>query len=181
MHDLWLLQYDPCDLRIVEIAASIVEQSPGALRWHAIEQPLRHLYVPAGGTNPPRVDTAAGDWTQLKCVQSLEGPASGRTARRHYVAATDVVPGSENDLDAWYQQEHLPGLAAVPGTVRAARYLDPAGSPRSYACYDLVDGSPLEHPAWLAVRATAWSSRVRPLFRNTRRTMFETMGHAPVR
>ena len=33
---------------------------------------------------------------------------------------------------------------------------------------DIVVGS----PEWLAVRATDWSSRVRPAFRNTRRTMF---------
>ena len=42
----------------------------------------------------------------------------------HYVVETDVLPGHEDDLNAWYAQEHLPGLAAVPGTVRAARYVD---------------------------------------------------------
>ena len=38
--------------------------------------------------------------------------------------------------------------------------------------YDLVAPEVLASPAWAAVRATAWSERVRPMFRNTRRTMF---------
>lgn len=83
-----------------------------------------------------------------------------------------MLEGHDDDLNAWYAQEHLPGLASVAGTVRAARYLDAAGSPRYYACYDLASPEALGSPAWLAVRGTAWSARVRPAFRNTRRTMF---------
>ena len=48
------------------------------------------------------------------------------------------------------------------------------GHPTYIACYDLVSADVLGCEAWLAVRGTEWSSRVRPLFRNTRRTM-----HAP--
>ena len=81
-----------------------------------------------------------------------------------------MLPEAEADLNAWYDQEHLPGLAAVPGTVRALRYecrhkaalpglLRPAHArPRQ--------------PAVAGGAATDWSSRVRPSFRNTRRTMF---------
>jgi hypothetical protein len=36
----------------------------------------------------------------------------------------DVLPGSEADFDPWYEQEHLPGLASVPGTVRATPWSD---------------------------------------------------------
>ena len=82
-----------------------------------------------------------------------------------------MLPEFEDELNAWYAQEHLPGLAAVPGTIRAARYIDATGSPRYYACYDLAGVHPLASAEWLAVRATPWSARVRPAFRNTRRTM----------
>jgi hypothetical protein len=105
-------------------------------------------------------------------VQALPGASAGAPAPFHYVVETDVLPGFDDDLNAWYQQEHLPGLAAVPGTVCAARYLNPAGWPRYRACYDLATLDAFNSPPWLAVRATAWSSRVRPAFCNTQRTMF---------
>jgi len=45
-------------------------------------------------------------------------------------------------------------------------------TPRYYACYDLVSLQTMGSAPWLAVRATAWSDRVRPAFRNTKRTLF---------
>jgi hypothetical protein len=46
------------------------------------------------------------------------------------------------------------------------------GSPRYLACYDLVTPEAMERAEWLAVRHTPWSSRVRAMFRNTRRTLY---------
>jgi len=102
----------------------------------------------------------------------LPGASAGHDAPWHYIVETDVLPEAEADLNAWYDQEHLPGLAAVPGTVRALRYECRDESPRYLACYDLRTRETFGSPPWLAVRATDWSSRVRPSFRNTRRTMF---------
>ena len=85
---------------------------------------------------------------------------------------TDVREESEADLNDWYDREHLPGLAAVPGTVRAMRFLNAHGHPRYHACYDLIRRETLGSPPWLRVRGTAWSDRVRPAFYNTKRTMF---------
>jgi hypothetical protein len=103
----------------------------------------------------------------------VPGASAGAEAPWHYIVATDVLPEHEADFNAWYEQEHLPGLAAVPGTVQAARYVRVDGTgPRYHACYDLADRAAFNSPAWLAVRGTAWSSRVRPSFRNTLRTMY---------
>ncbi|NBW63424.1 MAG: 7-carboxy-7-deazaguanine synthase QueE, partial [Synechococcaceae bacterium WB4_1_0192] len=44
-----------------------------------------------------------------------------------------------------------------------------AGLPLHLACYDLLHADVTESEPWLAVRHTDWSSRVRPLFRHTRR------------
>jgi hypothetical protein len=87
----------------------------------------------------------------------------------------DVVPAHEDDLNAWYDKEHMPGLAACLGTVRARRFRNPDGSPRYHACYDLVRTETLGSEPWLAVRHTAWSDRVRPHFRNIKRTMFKRL------
>jgi hypothetical protein len=122
-------------------------------------------------------DLAAGvSLVRLQPSLVVPGASAGADAPWHYIVATDVLPEHEADFNAWYEQEHLPGLAAVPGTVQAARYvsLDGAG-PRYHACYDLADRAAFNSPAWLAVRGTAWSSRVRPSFRNTLRTMYRRM------
>ncbi|HZE10804.1 MAG TPA: hypothetical protein VE034_04395 [Burkholderiales bacterium] len=93
----------------------------------------------------------------------------------HYVVEMDVVPEHEADLNAWYDKEHMPGLAACPGSVRARRFRNPEGSPRYHSCYDLVRTETVGSPPWLAVRQTAWSDRVRPHFRNLKRTMFKRL------
>ena len=110
-------------------------------------------------------------WQRLAPRISLPGASAAAVAAWHYVVETDVEPGHEADFNAWYTQEHLPGLAAVPGTVHAARF-EREGSPRYLALYLLTAAEVLGSPPWLAVRGTAWSDRVRPRFRHTRRLMF---------
>jgi hypothetical protein len=110
--------------------------------------------------------------SRLTLLQDIAGASVGQESPYHYVVETDVRDESEADLNDWYQREHLPGLASVPGTVRAMRFLNGHGHPRYHACYDLVGPETLGSPPWLAVRGTAWSDRVRPAFCNTKRTLF---------
>lgn len=110
--------------------------------------------------------------SRLALLVELDGASAGEAAPFRYVVETDVLEETEADFNAWYDREHLPGLATVPGTVQAVRYRDIDGHPRYHACYDLTSPGTLGSPQWLAVRATPWSDRVRPTFRNTRRTMF---------
>ena len=111
-------------------------------------------------------------WIELQGVVELPGASYGQRADYHYVVETDVDECNVAALEDWYQTEHLPGLAAVPGTVRARRYLRAVGQPRFVACYDLVTPAAMERPEWLAIRHTDWSSRVRPMFKNTFRTLY---------
>lgn len=110
---------------------------------------------------------------RLEPLQELAGADPHAAVGWHYVVETDVLPQMEAQLNDWYDQEHLPGLAAVPGVVAAARYRDLTGSPRYHACYGLARREAFGSPPWLAVRATEWSARVRPAFRNTKRTMYQ--------
>jgi hypothetical protein len=113
-----------------------------------------------------------GHVVAIEPIVSLEGKSIGETASHHYIVETDVAPGAQAELNDWYAREHLPGLAAVPGTVRAQRFLRTEGRPLYIACYDLSRVGAMQSDEWLAVRHTAWSDRVRPMFRNTRRTLF---------
>lgn len=112
---------------------------------------------------------------RLRQVFDRPGASAGRPAPFHYVVETNAADGWIDEIGRWYDDEHMPGLAAVPGCVQARRYLNHDGGPLSYACYDLEAPGVLGSPPWLAVRHTEWSSRVRPQFRDTLRTMFRVV------
>lgn len=173
MDDLWLLSGSRAEGEDDPFAA--LRGAPGLRVWRALQGHEAYATVPFAPADDPlaRVPRAARR-LHLRGLLDISGAAAGAAAAFHYIVETDVLPEHEADFNAWYDEEHLPGLAAVPGTVRAARYLHREGSPRYFACYDLATLDGFNSPPWLAVRGTAWSSRVRPAFRNTRRTLFRT-------
>lgn len=113
--------------------------------------------------------------SRLERVFDTPGASAGAALVFHYVVEMDPEAGWMSELSAWYDTEHMPGLAAVAGCIRASRFLNHDHGPLSLACYDLVSEETLGSPPWLAVRGTEWSSRMRPRFTNTRRTMFEVL------
>ena len=123
----------------------------------------------------PPLSGLAVEAVRLTRMFEAQGAASGERAPYHYIVETDFAEGWMDEIVRWYDSEHMPGLAAVPGAVRAQRYINHDGAPRSLACYDLVSTDTLGCPPWLAIRYTEWSDRVRPNFRNTKRTMFRTL------
>jgi hypothetical protein len=144
---------------------------------HLSEPDLRRFESLAGASAP--FAGAAPTMHRLERVFALPGASAGAFAGLHYVVEMDPAEGWKEELFQWYDTEHMPGLAAVPGCARAQRFLNPDGGPYSHACYGLTDFGTLESPPWLAVRHTAWSERVRPHFRNTRRTQFRALAGAP--
>jgi hypothetical protein len=122
---------------------------------------------------------AHATWSRLELMLKPTTVNRNAIATVHYVVETDVDEGWMPEIVRWYDTEHMPGLAAVPGCVSAMRLINHDHDncaqdhrPRSFACYDLTNAQVLETPAWLAVRNTAWSDIARPHFRNTLRTMF---------
>ncbi len=135
---------------------------PGLEVWRTLDGQLARAYA----------HEPVANWAKLICLRDLRGASAGQQADFHYVVETDVRRENEQDFNAWYELEHLPGLASVPGTVRARRFIREVGAPRYLACYDLTTQESLTHPSWLAVRHTDWSSRIRPTFRDPVRMMF---------
>lgn len=131
----------------------------------AQSQACRHLYPRLAGLSVSR----------LEKVFDVCGAAHAQSIHAHYVVEMDPEAGWMPELSRWYDEEHMPGLAAVPGTVRARRYLNHDQGPLSLACYDLIATTVLNSPPWLVVRGTPWSDRARPHFTNTLRTMFTTV------
>ena len=159
--------------------------------YHGVDSAESYVYF--------QIPLAGGDGSEMKGLQGLclalhealvpahpmvevlwmektldvAGHSVGKPVAWHYVVETDVLPAAEDDFNDWYSSEHLPGLAAVPGTIRATRYVSDEATPKYFAAYDLETRETFGSEPWLAVRGTAWSSRVRPNFINTKRTMFK--------
>jgi hypothetical protein len=113
--------------------------------------------------------------SRLETVLDLQGASQAEKPIFHYVVETDAEDGWMSEIARWYDTEHMPGLAAVPGCIRATRLLNHDHGPQSLACYDLVSTQTLGSAPWLAVRNTAWSDIARPHFTNTKRTMFSAI------
>jgi|GEM_PF-257020 len=158
---------------------------------HAESSPETYAYLPATAVGEADAQaeinrmqaalSSAFDDAQvvlLQATQGIPGASKHASAQWHYVVETDVQPEAEGDFNDWYANEHLPGLASVPGTILAARLHNAHGRPRYHALYLLETRDTFGSPAWLAVRATDWSSRVRPNFTNTKRTMFRIVPNA---
>ncbi|MGA8513252.1 MAG: hypothetical protein WB821_00590 [Burkholderiaceae bacterium] len=113
--------------------------------------------------------------SRLETVMDLPGASHTDTPLFHYVVETNAEEGWMPEIARWYDTEHMPGLARVPGCIRATRLLNHDHGPQSLACYDLVSTQILGSAPWLAVRNTAWSDIARPHFINTQRTMFNVI------
>jgi hypothetical protein len=81
--------------------------------------------------------------------------------------AMSVPEGSEDDLDAWYTEEHIPMLLKVPGWRRIRRFrltraLDaPGPGPGDFlSVHELAGPEVLEDPGFLAAISTPWRDRV---------------------
>ncbi|SFP48531.1 hypothetical protein SAMN03159339_2660 [Variovorax sp. 770b2] len=149
-----------------------------------------YVYLKSHAAEAPDGDAIAAafqaqcDWASevraspLEPMLDIAGASTGERSRFHYVVETDPETGWLDEISRWYDTEHMPGLAAVPGCVRAMRFLNRGAGPLSLACYDLLREDVLGSPPWLAVRATAWSGIARPHFTNTKRTMFRVVAEA---
>lgn len=83
--------------------------------------------------------------------------------------AMNVAPEGEDDFNAWYDEEHLPALTAVPGTLAARRYksdADGEGVRRYVAIYHLESPDVTRSDTWKTAVDTPWSARMRPHFRD---------------
>jgi hypothetical protein len=149
-------------------------------------KPMRHVYVHFDQPHQLRIEDVIATekiWhvlsgpvvqvSRLQRVMQRQGISHNSQAAVHYVVETDPEAGWQEEIFRWYDQEHMPGLANVPGTVQAQRFLNLDHSPHSFACYDLTAADVLGSEPWLAVRGTAWSDVCRPHFTNTLRTMFD--------
>ena len=78
--------------------------------------------------------------------------------------ANSVPPEMEDDMTAWYEQEHIPMLLEVPGWRRIRRWRLIGGSeplgPDFLSLHELAGPSVLEEPGYRAAISTPWRDRI---------------------
>jgi len=90
--------------------------------------------------------------------------------------ATSVPASAEQDLAAWYEQEHIPMLLQVPGWQRIRRFrlvraLDAPG-PDFLSLHELAGPEVLEEPGYRAAISTPWRDRMVALALRRERRVF---------
>ena len=63
-------------------------------------------------------------------------------------------PDVETAFNAWYDTEHVPALARVPGVLCARRFRTNSGNPKYVALYHLVSPDVVESAAWKEASAS---------------------------
>ena len=78
--------------------------------------------------------------------------------------ANSVPTDMEDDMTAWYQQEHIPMLLEVPGWRRIRRWRLIGGSeplgPDFLSLHELTGPAVLEEPGYRAAVSTPWRNRI---------------------
>lgn len=79
--------------------------------------------------------------------------------------AMNIAPDIEAEFNEWYDKEHIPALAAVPGVLCARRFRG-TGNRTYVALYHLETTDVVESDEWKKARQSAWTRRLLPQFRD---------------
>jgi len=79
--------------------------------------------------------------------------------------AMNIAPDLEAEFNEWYDKEHIPALAAVPGVLGARRFRG-TGNRKYVALYHLATPEVQESAEWKQARQSDWTSRLQPHFRD---------------
>jgi hypothetical protein len=80
--------------------------------------------------------------------------------------AMNIAPELEAEFNEWYDKEHIPALAAVPGVLCARRFRGTSGNRKYVALYHLATPGVVESAEWKQARQSDWTSRLQPHFRD---------------
>jgi hypothetical protein len=75
----------------------------------------------------------------------------------------DSPSAMEEELNAWYDTEHIPERLSIDGFLSASRHMSAARPRRYLALYDLTDVGVLQTPGYMAfvgANFTAWTKRI---------------------
>jgi hypothetical protein len=91
-----------------------------------------------------------------------------------------VVGAEQRAAEDWYNREHHAERVAIPGFLRARRYVNCGAGPRYFSRYDTQDAAVLASPAYLSAldNPSPWSRKIFPHYRRTVRGAFTVTARA---
>lgn len=84
------------------------------------------------------------------------------TSRGLLLVMMECAANDDDEFNAWYDNEHIPERAAIPGFLSASRYVCRSGFPRYLAVYDLETRDVLQSDAYRAIAGenlSIWTKR----------------------
>jgi len=168
----WVGADDPAiSIAIYDLEAPDVAQSPA---YRAVSGENRSPWS-------KRISGKCRRICRFVAEQTLPGNRTGPAgAGGMMMFAMNVVPEAEADFNAWYDQEHVPSLAAVPGTLCARRFrildADSEGRQRYLAVYHLESPGVCSSAPWKKAIETPWTHRIRPQTRDRLRIVLKPAG-----
>ena len=78
--------------------------------------------------------------------------------------AMNCTPEVEAEFNEWYNTEHIPHLAAVPGVIMARRFRATSANRKYVALYHLEAPEVQATPAWKDAANSPWTEKLRPHF-----------------
>jgi hypothetical protein len=82
------------------------------------------------------------------------------------VNAMNIAPEFEAEFNEWYDKEHIPALAALPGVLSARRFRGTSGNRKYVALYHLASPQVQDSAEWKKARESDWTDRLKPHFRD---------------
>ena len=100
------------------------------------------------------------------------------------LVAMNFAPQADSELNAWYEEEHVPRLLRVPGCLAARRFTITRavseGRQRYLALYHLESPEVCASLAWQEAVVTPWTLKLRPYMRDMLRLPLRRYAGAPV-
>ncbi len=104
----------------------------------------------------------------------LDCPEWTPDAPYQLVVCMTPMSGGEDDFVAWYREEHIPMLLAVPGWRRARLFRQVDGhGPAFMAVHELESTAVFECPEYTASISTPWRLRIRTTVQRYERDLFQ--------
>lgn len=90
----------------------------------------------------------------------------------------EVEPADEDELNRWYDSEHIPEKRATPGFRSARRFRDVEHPGRYLALYELDDPEAVISPEYMAQAMSPWSERVMATWISLDRSVWQELPDA---
>lgn len=82
----------------------------------------------------------------------------------------------EQEFNAWYNEDHVPALASVPGVYCARRYVAVEGDPKYLAIYEMKDAGIVRTPEWEKARLYGRTAQIRPYLKDLQAVVARRIG-----